>query len=72
LRAARTEVLFPSRSHLWLFYLVVPNFGIVAGGLVGLGRKSAEMYDEELNRRLRLPCDLPYESSLYGMGSAVL
>ena len=42
---------------------------IVAGGR---GLKSAELYDAELNRWLRLPCDLPCESSLYGMGSAVL
>jgi hypothetical protein len=42
---------------------------IVAGGH---GLKSAELYDAELNRWLRLPCDLPCESSLYGMGSAVL
>jgi hypothetical protein len=42
---------------------------IVAGGR---GRKSAEVYDEELNRWLRLPCDLPYDSSLADMGSTVL
>jgi hypothetical protein len=42
---------------------------IVAGGL---GLKSAELYDEEQNRWLRLPCDLPYASSLTFMGSAVL
>jgi hypothetical protein len=42
---------------------------IVAGGL---GLKSAELYDAELNRWLRLPCDLPYESGLRYMGSAVL
>jgi hypothetical protein len=38
----------------------------------GLGLKSAELYDAELNRWLRLPCDLPCESSLAFMGSAVL
>jgi hypothetical protein len=42
---------------------------IVAGGH---GLKTAELYDAELNRWLRLPCDLPYEISLSGMGSAVL
>jgi hypothetical protein len=41
---------------------------IVAGGR---GRKSAELYDEKLNRWLRLPCDLPYENKLFDMGSAV-
>jgi hypothetical protein len=33
---------------------------IVAGGCL---LKSAELYDEELNRWLRLPCDLPCEST---------
>jgi hypothetical protein len=42
---------------------------IVAGGS---GRKSAELYHAELNRWLRVPCDLPFESSLGYMGSAVL
>ena len=42
---------------------------IVAGGM---GRTSAEVYDESRNRWLRLPCDLPYESHLYAMGSALL
>jgi hypothetical protein len=49
--------------------------GAVAGCVIvagGRGIKSAEVYDEELNRWLRLPCDLPYESELAGMGSAVL
>jgi hypothetical protein len=49
--------------------------GAVAGCVIvagGIGRKSVEVYDEELNRWLRLPCDMPYESSLYAMGSAVL
>jgi hypothetical protein len=42
---------------------------IVAGGE---GLKSVELYDAELNRWLRLPCDLPYESSFSHMRSAVL
>jgi hypothetical protein len=42
---------------------------IVAGGG---DHKSAELYDAELNRWLRLPCDLPYVGGLSGMGSAVL
>jgi hypothetical protein len=36
----------------------------------GTGRKSAEVYNEELDRWLRLPCDLPYEGGLGEMGSA--
>jgi hypothetical protein len=49
--------------------------GAVAGCVIvagGWGRKSAELYDEELNRWLRLPCDLPYGTILTHMGSAVL
>ena len=49
--------------------------GAVAGCVIvagGLNFKSAELYDVELNRWLRLPRDLPYESSLAFMGSAVL
>jgi hypothetical protein len=49
--------------------------GAVAGCVIvagGEGLKSAEVYDEELNRWLRLPCDLPYETSHTGMGSALL
>jgi hypothetical protein len=49
--------------------------GAVAGCVIvagGRGLVSAEVYDAELNRWLRLPCDLPYESDLADMGSAVL
>jgi hypothetical protein len=49
--------------------------GVVAGCVIVAGGdalKSAEVYDEELNRWLRLPCDLPYKTSLASMGSAVL
>ena len=42
---------------------------IVAGGR---RLKSAEVYDVELNRWFRLPCDLPHGSELYQMGSAVM
>jgi hypothetical protein len=42
---------------------------IVAGGR---GLKSAEMYDAELNRWLRLPCDLPYVGGLSVIGSALM
>jgi hypothetical protein len=48
----------------------VAEYIIVAGGV---GLKSAELYDAELNRWLRLPCDLPsYDGGLTMMGSAVL
>ena len=47
----------------------------VAGCVIvtgGDGLKSAEVYDEELDRWLRLLCDLPYEGELDAMGSALL
>jgi hypothetical protein len=52
---------------------------VVAGG--GGGRdsqglwnrvRSAEVFDEVFNRWLRLPCDLPHNAGLLGMGSALL
>jgi hypothetical protein len=42
---------------------------LVAGGL---GCDTIELYDAELKRWLRLPCNLPYDGGLEGMGSAVL
>jgi hypothetical protein len=47
----------------------------VAGCVIAAGGrdlKSAELYDEKLDRWLRLPYDLPYESSLESMGSALV
>ena len=49
--------------------------GAVAGCVIVAGGDTltlAETYDDELDRWLRLPCDLPYEGSLAFMGSAVL
>jgi hypothetical protein len=54
--------------------------GAVAGCVIvagGNGRTSADLYDEELNRWLRLPCDLPNDDgticrSWHDMGSALL
>jgi len=52
---------------------------VVAGGYGGrdlLGLlirvRSAEVFDEVFNRWLRLPCDLPHNAGLIGMGSALL
>jgi hypothetical protein len=51
---------------------------MVAGGGAGLtpnGRvclRSAEVFDEVLGRWMHLPCDLPYDGGLWGMGSALL
>jgi hypothetical protein len=47
----------------------------VAGCIIvvgGRGLKSAEVFDEVLDRWLRLPCDLPLDSQLYVMGGALL
>jgi len=47
----------------------------VAGCVIvvgGRGLKSAEVFDEVLDRWLRLPCDLPLDSQLHFMGGALL
>jgi len=47
----------------------------VAGCIIvvgGYGLKSAEVFDEVLDRWLRLPCDLPNYDELFDMGSALL
>jgi hypothetical protein len=68
--AAHWEPLEPMHDTRDFFACAaVAGCVIVAGGM---GRTSAEVYDESRNRWLRLPCDLPYESHLYAMGSALL
>jgi hypothetical protein len=67
---AHSEPLSPMHDARRFFACgAVAGCVIVAGGV---DLKSAEVYDEELDRWLRLPCDLPCEHSLAGMGSAVL
>jgi hypothetical protein len=47
----------------------------VAGCVIvvgGVGHTSCEVYHEARGRWLRLPCDVPCERHLYGMGSAML
>jgi hypothetical protein len=47
----------------------------VAGCVIvvgGCGLKSAEVFDEVLDRWLRLPCDLPIDGQLYAIGSTLL
>ena len=50
--------------------------GVAVAGCVivvgGYGLKSAEVFDEVLDRWLRLPCDLPNYDELFDMGSALL
>jgi hypothetical protein len=42
---------------------------IVAGGV---GSVTAEVYEEALGRCRRLPCNLPYDTRLSWMGSALM
>ena len=65
------EPLSPMHDYRYHFACeAVAGCFIVAGGV---GRTSAEVYDESRNRWLRLPCDLPSEIGLlYSMGSALL
>jgi hypothetical protein len=47
----------------------------VAGCIIVVGGhclKSAEVFDEVLDRWLQLPCDLPIDRQLYSMGSTLL
>jgi hypothetical protein len=44
--------------------------GIIVAGVEGL--KSAEVFDEVLDRWLQLPCDLPMDGQLFDMGSTLL
>jgi hypothetical protein len=67
---AQWEPLTPMHDSRALFACGAFDGCVIVAG--GVGLKSAEVYDAELNRWLRLPCDLPYETSLSGMGSAVL
>jgi hypothetical protein len=49
--------------------------GAVAGCIIvagGRGLKSVEVYAEVLDQWFRLPCDLPYDTALCYMGSALL
>jgi hypothetical protein len=58
-----------SHSRVYFACGAVAGCVFVAGGF---GLTSAEVYDEELNRWLRLPCDLPHVGGLSGMGSALM
>ena len=42
---------------------------VVAGGYASI---TAEVYEEALGRWRRLPCNLPHDGQLFGMGSALL
>jgi hypothetical protein len=56
-------------ARTFLICAAVAGCFIVAGGF---GLKSAEVFDEVLDRWLRLPCDLPLDDELYAMASALL
>jgi hypothetical protein len=68
--AAHWEPLSPMHdSRSFFACAAVAGCVIVAGGI---GRTSAEIYDESLDRWLRLPHDLPYGNYLHSMGSALV
>jgi hypothetical protein len=50
--------------------IVAGGYGRTPNGAVLL--RSAEVFDEVLGRWLQLPCDLPYNGGLLGMGSALI
>jgi len=56
-------------ARTWFACVAVAGCVIVVGGH---GLKSAEVFDEVLDRWLRLPCDLPVDRQLYAMSSALL
>jgi hypothetical protein len=56
-------------SRSYFACVAVAGCVIVAGGI---GRRTVEVYEEVLDRWLRLPCDLPHTSGLWAMGSALL
>jgi hypothetical protein len=67
---ARWELLPPMHEARHGFVCgAVAGCVIVAGGV---DLKSAEVYDEVLDRWLRLPCDLPQNSGNRCTGSALL
>jgi len=64
------EAMPPMRdARMFFACAAVAGCVIVAGGR---GLKSAEVFDEVLNRWLRLPCDIPFVDQLYTMGSGML
>jgi hypothetical protein len=74
------EMLPPMHeARSYFAYAAVARYIVVAGGVGGrdpLGStvrlRSAIVFDEVLNRWLRLPCNLPYDDGLISMGSALL
>jgi hypothetical protein len=67
---AHWEPLLPMHDPLTGFACAAVAGCIIVAG--GLGRNSAEVYDEVLGRWLRLPRDLPHNGGLGYMGSALL
>jgi hypothetical protein len=64
------ESLLPMHDARYHFACAAVAGCIIVAG--GHGRNSAEVYDEVLGRWMRLPCDLPRDVWLAGMGSALL
>jgi hypothetical protein len=67
---AHWEPLSPMHDSRNLFACAAVAGCILVAG--GHNLKSAEVYNEALDRWLRLPCDLPYDTALTLMGSALL
>jgi hypothetical protein len=72
------ELMPPMRDARTSFACAAVAGCIVAAGgacntsLESVPLRSAEVFDEMLGLWLRLPCDLPYDNGLCGMGSALL
>jgi hypothetical protein len=56
-------------ARCWFVCAAIGGCVIVAGGV---GSITAEVYEEGLGRWRRLPCSLPFDTELYGAGSAVM
>ena len=64
------EHLPPTHDARTWFACAAMAGGIIVAGVEGL--KSAEVFDEVLDRWLQLPCDLPMDGQLFDMGSTLL
>jgi hypothetical protein len=68
--AAHWEPLPPMHDERSVFACAAAAGCVIVAG--GAGRTSVDVYDESRNRWLRLPHNLPYESELFMMCSALL
>jgi hypothetical protein len=66
------ELLPPMHDSRSLFACVAVAGCIIVAGGASPDCRSAEVFDEERGRWLRLPCTLPHVGGLLGMGSALM